>query len=411
MQHSGEVNQPAIIAIGCARPGSLARLLESINKAELPPDIQLLISLDGGASADTIRLAREFDFKRGEKDVKLHSEHLGLREHVLWVGDQTEKYGSIIVLEDDILVDRYFYDYAVSAIRAYESDTRISGIALYSPRVNEHANLPFAPLENNSSSYFMQVACSWGQAWTQSQWALFRGWYDEFAKTGVPMEVDMPQAVKAWPESSWKKYFAAYLVHQDKYFNYPYRSYTTNCSDAGGTHVAEGNSVFQVPFADQSRQLERLEHDSFSAGAIIYDSYMEPSPWRLGESLGVSPDDLEVDIYGCKPKDVLRKKKFALTTKRCSEYIRATRLTLKPVEQNIYLAEHQASAAAKWSDFSPIAYLAESQYVVENKAKFIRLFLYYAYQRPIFMQFGLQYLRMFTIRTVNRLRRLILGSR
>ncbi|MBT8448413.1 MAG: hypothetical protein KJO69_01905, partial [Gammaproteobacteria bacterium] len=350
MQDSSEFDQPAIIVVGFTRAGSLARLLESISNAQLPPGVKLQISLDGGASEDTIETAREFDFAHGVKDVKLHSENLGLREHILWVGDQTKKYGSIIVLEDDILVDRYFYDYAVSAIRKYDSDTNIAGVALYSPRANENANLPFEPLVNNSSSYFMQVPCSWGQAWTRSEWASFRNWYDEFAKTNILEDVDIPQSVKEWSESSWKKYFAAYLVHRDKYFSYPYRSYATNCAEADGTHIKENSTFFQVPLADQSRQLESFEHDAFSVDGIIYDSYMEPSPRRLGKILRVPPDELAIDTYGCKPKELLRKKKFSLTTKRCSEYIRATCLTLKPVEQNLCFAKQQLSEKVTWSD-------------------------------------------------------------
>ena len=407
MQDSSEFDQPTVVAVGFKRAGSLARLLESINNAELPSGVKLLISLDGGASAETIETAREFVFAHGVKDVKLHSRNLGLREHILWVGDQTKKYGSIIVLEDDTLVDRYFYDYAVSAIRKYDSDTKIAGVALYSPRANENANLPFEPLVNNFSSYFMQVPCSLGQAWTRSEWANFRDWYDEFAKTSVLEDIDIPQFVKAWPESSWKKYFAAYLVHQNKYFSYPYRSYTTNFADADGTHVKESTTFYQVPLADQSRRLESLEHDAFSVDSIIYDSYMEPNPRRLSKILGVPSDELVVDMYGCKPKELLRKKKFALTTKRCSEYIGANYLTLKPVEQNVFLAKQHLSEKVTWSDFGPILSLAESQNVVENRAKFMRLSQYYSYQRVALSHFGLQYFLMLTKRMIGRLRRLM----
>ncbi|MBT8109626.1 MAG: hypothetical protein KJO27_02760 [Gammaproteobacteria bacterium] len=407
MQNSGEIDQPAIIVVGFARAASLARLLKSINNAELPPGVQLLISLDGGASADTVATAREFVFTHGVKDVELHSQNLGLREHILWVGDQTGKYGSIVVLEDDILADRYFYHYAVSAIRSYDSDANIAGVALYSPRANENAHLAFEPLVNNFSSYFMQIPCSWGQAWTRSQWSNFRDWYDEFATTNALADIDIPQSVKEWPESSWKKYFAAYLVHRDKYFSYPYRSYATNCADAGGSHVKESSTFYQVPLADQSRPLETFNHDAFSVDGIVYDAYMEPNPRRLSKILGVPPDELAVDTYGCKPRELLRKKKFALTTKRCSETIGATYLTLKPVEQNLCFAGQPLSQKVAWSGFRPILTLAESQHVVENKAKFIRLSQYHSYQRPHLSLFGLQYFLMLTRKLIGRLRRLL----
>ena len=403
MQASSEVDQATIIAVGFTRAEALSRLLESINKSDLPSATRLLISLDGGASPETIQTAHEFVFGHGEKEVKLHSENLGLREHILWVGDQTEKYGSIVVLEDDILVDRYFYRYAVSAIRRYESDTNIAGVALYSPKTNEYVNLPFEPLVNNSSSYFMQIPCSWGQAWTRSQWAKFRAWYDEFATTGDLKNIEIPEIVKAWPESSWKKYFAAYLADQDKYFSYPYRSYTTNCSDAGGTHIKESDSYYQVPFADQGRGVETIEHHEFSADEVIYDAYMEPHPGRLSTALDVSSDEVVVDTYGSKPRKLLLTRRFSLTTKHCSDHIRAFNLTLRPVEQNLFFAEPQSAQQLVDSDSSPTLFLAESHCVLENKTQFMRLSQYFSYQRLDSSEFGLRYIPMFAGKLFGRL--------
>jgi hypothetical protein len=409
MQASSEVDlpaivQPTIVAVGFTRAAALSRLLESINNSDLPSATRLLISLDGGASQDTVQTASDFAFAHGEKEVKLHVDNLGLREHILWVGDQTRKYGSIIVLEDDILVDRYFYRYAVSAICKYESDANIAGVALYSPKTNEYVNLPFEPLVNNSSSYFMQVPCSWGQAWTQSQWAKFRDWYDQFANMSELENIEIPRVVKAWPESSWKKYFAAYLADQDKYFSYPYRSYATNCSDAGGTHVMQSHSFYQVPLADQARELESIQHDDFSVAGINYDAYMEPSPIRLSTVLGVPVDELVIDSYGSKPKKLLQTGKFSLTTKRCSDYIRAFNVTLRPVEQNLLLAKPDPAQQSAGTDSSPVLFLAESQNVLENKTQFMRLSQYFSYQRMDTIEFGLPYVLMYARKLIGRLR-------
>lgn len=403
MQTSSEIDQPTIIAIGYTRAAALTRLLESINYSDLPPSTRLLVSLDGGASQDTVETAQEFGFDHGDKEVKLHSQNLGLRNHILWAGDQTEKYGSVIVLEDDILVDRYFYRYAVSAINKYESDKNIAGLALYSQRTNEYVNLPFEPLANNSSSYFMQVPCSWGQAWTQSQWGRFRDWYDEFSKTDKLASIEIPDIVRVWPESSWKKYFAAYLVDKDRYFSYPYRSYTTNCSDAGGTHVKERDSYYQVAFADQGRELESIKHPKFSNDAVIYDAYLEPNPARWSTLLDVSVADVSVDIYGSKPKKLLLSRKFSLTTKKCSDHVQVFQLTFRPIEQNLFFAKPQSSEQFVGSDSIPTLFLAESQNVLENKTQFMKLSQYYSYQRLDSSDFGLRYMPMFVAKLFGRL--------
>ena len=241
----------------------------------------------------------------------------------------------------------------------------------------------------------MQVPCSWGQAWTQSQWTKFRDWYDDFSKTGKLEDIEIPNIVKAWPESSWKKYFAAYLADQNKYFSYPYRSYTTNCADAGGTHVKESDSYYQVPFADQGRDLESIEHHGFCADGVIYDAYMEPNPRRLGTALDVSADDVVVDTYGSKPKELLLARKFSLTTKHCSEHIRAFNLTLRPIEQNLFFVNSQSTQCFIGSDSSPVLFLTESKNVLEDRTQFLQLSQYFSYQRLDSSEFGLRYLPMF----------------
>jgi hypothetical protein len=76
----------------------------------------------------------------------------------------------VVVLEDDLVVDRYYYLYASCALQHYRCDDRVAGIALYAPEYNEYASLPFAPMANGYSTYPMQMPCSWGQCWTREQW-------------------------------------------------------------------------------------------------------------------------------------------------------------------------------------------------------------------------------------------------
>ena len=106
-----------------------------------------------------------FRFKFGTCEVITREKNLGIREHLLWCGDQTEKYGSVILLEDDLIVDPQFYFYALAAMEMYGQSSKIAGIALYAPAFNEYARLPFMPMLSGYSCYFMKVVCSWGQLW------------------------------------------------------------------------------------------------------------------------------------------------------------------------------------------------------------------------------------------------------
>jgi len=361
MQPEHEVDRPVIIAIGFSRAQSLSRLLRSLNQAEYPHDVELIISLDGEAATDVIAVARKFEFEHGPHLVKVQPQRLGLRKHILWAGDQSQEHGSVIVLEDDSVVDRHFYRYGVSAVDTYSNESRVAGIALYSPRRNEFANLPFIPLENGLSSYFMQVPCSSGQLWTQLQWSRFRSWYDPFSKSGCIEDVDLPDQVKKWSAASWKKYFAAYLVLEEKSFSYPYRSYTTNCSD-------------------QSRPFEKVLHGDFTESSVTYDAFMEPGVTRIAGMLEVDPNSLEVDIYGIKPQSLLSKKKYVLTSKACDECDWVAYLALRPVEIGIEYASKIRFGDETGKSTAPLLYFAPSGKVIPNRRQYLRLSEYYSDQ-------------------------------
>lgn len=235
---------PTIIVVGFSRPQALQRLLNSLNDAHYPSSVLLLISLDGGASNAVHETVDAFEFKHGECRVLKHEQNMGLREHILWCGDQTSSCGAVIVLEDDLIVDPFFFFFACNALQAYADTPSVAGIALYSPGYNEYAGLPFEPLYNGQSSFLMAVPCSWGQLWSRGQWQAFRTWYGEGEQSKVDTCIGLPLCVKQWPESSWKKYFAAYLVQNSLFFIYPYISYTSNCSDTGGVHIKDKTSLF-----------------------------------------------------------------------------------------------------------------------------------------------------------------------
>jgi len=157
---------PAIFIPAFSRPHALDRLLQSLETAKYPDEqVELVISLDGQFHPDVEVVAERFKlvFSHGNVTIIKRTDNIGLRNHILWCGDQTEKYGAIIVLEDDLIVSKLFYMYATAAVRYFCDDERIAGISLYSQRFNENANLPFEPLNVMRENYFMQIASSSGQ--------------------------------------------------------------------------------------------------------------------------------------------------------------------------------------------------------------------------------------------------------
>ena len=326
--------KPVIVIPAYSRAQSLARLLKSVGDADYPEVVKLFISLEGEASADVKRVAFEFSSPKLLIEVIERPKRLGLRNHILACGDLASEFGAVIVLEDDLLVDRYFYHYAVAALRHHSDEASIAGVALYAPEYNDYAGLPFKPMGNGYSTYPMQVPCSWGQCWTAMQWRQFRNWYADATSATVLDTAGLPSAVKSWPESSWKKYFAAYLVQTNRYFIYPYQAYTTNCADPGGTHVISGSDVYQVSFASQSRTLPETFFCPLTDPDVSYDAFMEPCGSDVYRQLGLNRNEVEIDTLGIKPVALLNQKTYALTCRPASNSIRQYPRSFRPIEHN-----------------------------------------------------------------------------
>ncbi|UAW98040.1 hypothetical protein KEM63_14835 [Halopseudomonas nanhaiensis] len=266
---------PTIIVVGYNRPDSLTRLLSSLIKGHYPPgNVRLVISLDACDTVEPRRVAEAFDWPFGEKRVLARPDRMGLREHVLSCGDLTEEYGDIIVLEDDLYVSPYFYEYATRALAYYGDDQDIAGISLYSLNFCQTSNLPFMPIDNgNADVYFLQLAASWGQAWSARHWQEFRRW---LAANGndISRIDNIPPDVRSWPESSWLKLYDAYIIDRNKFFVYPYRALSTNFGDPG-QHFTMASSRFQVAVQQQSKEHRFV---GLEESIAVYDAFCELLP-------------------------------------------------------------------------------------------------------------------------------------
>ena len=113
--------KPAIVAVGYNRPDGMKRLLESIGKASYNcDDVPLIVSIDESNRSDEVEaVAQAFEWKYGTKEIRRFPERQGLRKHIVHCGDYSEKYGAVIILEDDLVVAEDFYSYVCAAHEKY----------------------------------------------------------------------------------------------------------------------------------------------------------------------------------------------------------------------------------------------------------------------------------------------------
>lgn len=315
----------AICAISYNRPNSTQRVLDSLKAGIYGSDkVDLIISIDNSGNDAIEDIAKKFTWPYGFKRVITHCKRLGLRNHVIEVGSYTQEYDGLIVLEDDIYVAPSFYLYAKACVTKYADDSSIAGISLYSFKGNYHRNfIPFSPLQSDSDIFLMQNAQSWGQVWMRKQWKEFKDWYDSHSDDFHEMP-HLPKSICSW-KKSWLKYHTRYCIETNKYFVYPYTSFSTCCNEAG-EHVKKTDNHLQV-------SLFYGEKKEFNLNPIVkYDAFFENE--ILYKKLKLTSKELCIDIYGEKGNRLNRRYWLTRETKPY-KILAKYGLFYRPIENNI----------------------------------------------------------------------------
>ena len=332
-----ETDKTAIVIIAYNREKPLRRLLGSVAAADYPGncDVPLLISIDKSDNGEVLKAASEFDWKHGEKRILTHDERMGLRRHVLECGDHSGEYGNVILLEDDLFVMPDFYNYALAALEFTSPDERIGGVSLYNHLLNVHAREPFFPVEDGYDNYYLQLASSWGQAYTAKQWTGFRQWLEKRGDDTGLTDTDIPENVRSWSDSSWLKYNIAYLIERDMYFLYPRSSLTTNFMSQGEHSQGENNDL-QVPIGVYSGIKYRF--GTLSESRSKYDAFFENTALKelMAHRHSLKPSDICIDLYGLRREEQLKGRRYLLSSKALPfKILDSYARTLRPVDCNV----------------------------------------------------------------------------
>lgn len=320
---------PTLVVVAYNRPDSLSRLLNSLKKAAYPQSsVRIIISIDYSGNSDVVKVAKSFNWLYGPKDVIEHPKHLGLKNHILYCGSLSQTFGSVIILEDDLMVSTQFYRYAMSAKSFYSEDSSVAGISLYRYYFTEHYLYPFFPIRDGSDVHFIQMASSWGQLFTDKQWTQFYSWYAENPNLS---ELAPAYIHQYWSDDSWKKHYVDYLINNDKFFVFPNESYTTNFHEYGSNSKHIG--LFQVEMATAEA---KPKYVSLQNSLSVYDGYFELLPNILKRHANdLRQMDLATDLYGTKPLDRIESR-YLLSSKKCLNPIISFAFDLPSPIQNVF---------------------------------------------------------------------------
>lgn len=325
-------SKPAIAAVGYNRPQCMKRLLDSIGRAEYGEnDITLIISIDESPKSDQVqKVAEDFEWKYGPKLIRRYPERQGLKKHIIQCGDLSEKYGAVIILEDDLVVSPGFYSYVCQAHDKYDSDDRIAGISLYSNSENVFSRFRFIPEKNAFDTYFGQYIITWGESWSFEQWKKYKSWFFEHEDKLPSVNDKMPREILSWTRS-WGKYFISYMVENDLYYIMPYTALSTNFSERGEhrsssfyetayqVRLMSGSMIYRFPEFEQG-----IKYDCFFERIPEYDNFID----------GIDNNELCIDLYGTRTSTL--GKKYLLTYKKYDlPLIKTYGLRMKPIEDNV----------------------------------------------------------------------------
>jgi hypothetical protein len=243
------------------RPDHTRRTLEALAECELASQSKLFIFSDGPKTiadeagvAEVRRLARSRAWC-GEVEVVEQERNRGLANSVIaGVTELCEKFGRVIVMEDDLVVSPYFLKYMNDALDRYAGEPKVMQVS---------GHMYDVELPIGEDALFLPFTTSWGwgtwkRAWDlfdpdarglgalQSDWSLRK----RFNLGGAHDYFSMLQRQQAGQIDSWAiRWYVSVFMSQGLVL-FPKVSLVHNIGfDGTGTHCAATDKPAQANFA------------------------------------------------------------------------------------------------------------------------------------------------------------------
>ena len=271
VQHGvGQVRAP-IALFAYKRPVHLRRTWESLRANHGAAQSDLIVYCDGAKTAADVaavsatiaevrRLAAEGGFRSVEVVARLVNHGLA-RSIIAGVSAAVERWGRVIVVEDDLLTSPHFLTFMNDGLDLYADDERVASVHGYLYPVTVPA----------SQTFFLRGADCWGWATWQRAWRHFRedgamllieiergGHARRFDYNGMRRLVGMLKDQVAGRNNSWAIRWHASAFLNDMYTLYPTRSLVQNIgNDASGTHCGDDDG-YTVEMCPNRLAVERI---------------------------------------------------------------------------------------------------------------------------------------------------------
>jgi hypothetical protein len=287
-----------IIVFAYNRPDHLAAVLAALAANEGADRSKLFIFCDGPRMRkDEPKVLATRHVAHGVSgflDVSVieQKQNRGLSASImLGVGEICDRYGSAIVLEDDVVPTPYFLGYVNAALDRYRDQEDVFSIGCHT--FDAGVDLP--------ETFFLNIPDCWGWAIWQRSWKSFqpdgpalleqiieRGASREFDVDGSYPYTQMLKEQVAGGNQSWAIRLYAHTFLNRKLVLYPRRSVTSNIGfDGSGTHSGVSSDYLWLRTADRPIAVSSID---------IQESMLARAAWKA--ALGEMADTSKVGIAG-----------------------------------------------------------------------------------------------------------------
>jgi len=164
-------NLAPVLIFAYRRTDHLRNTLESLARCEGYKASPIIIYCDGPADEEDVAAVNETrqllkQFFADEAEYHFSDENLGLsRSIITGVSNVVERFGRVIVLEDDLELSPSFLTFMNNALNKYENEEKVYQVSGYMYDVTE--------LHKTDSALFVPLTVSWGWATWKRAWKSF----------------------------------------------------------------------------------------------------------------------------------------------------------------------------------------------------------------------------------------------
>lgn len=246
------MNTPAVAVFAYRRPQALQACLISLAACEEAAGLDVTVFVDGPAEEsecawvdETVGIAHSFAAFRS-LTVCRSERHLGMGASIIrGISQVLENHPSVIVLEDDLIVQPGFLRFILDGLDRYAGDDRVFSVCGYTNRIR-------LPKDYSADAYFCSRSSSWGwgtwkDRWESVDWnptpADLQQYRRSFAAWGGS---DCPDLLRGWMEgknASWAIRFCFSEFLQRKLSLFPVKSLVDASAgfDGSGTNCPRYN--------------------------------------------------------------------------------------------------------------------------------------------------------------------------